>query len=257
MNTNTKQILYGALVVVALFVFAVLVASFGNRASQNLTGDNEVETGEPISGTASYRVDTLESEVVWSGSRSLLVDYTHEGSINVATGTVSIVDGEVSSARVVLDMKTIKTTADGEGAPAGGSTLDTHLKSADFFDVNRYPASVFVLTSATPTDNENEYNVTGNLTIKNVTKAITFPAQIYMENGDLHIYGDVTVDRTLWDIRYGSGKFFQDIGDKAIDDEFTLNLAIVARAPFGLNPNSTGTSTASTTVSSSTSTTTR
>jgi polyisoprenoid-binding protein YceI len=102
------------------------------------------------------------------------------------------------------------------------------LRSDDFFSVKNHPTSTFTITSIAAGSQAGVFNVKGNLTIKGISKPLEFPATILVQNGTLRATADITVDRTEFDIRYGSKKFFESIGDKAIYDEFTLSLQLVA-----------------------------
>jgi hypothetical protein len=75
-----------------------------------------------------------------------------------------------------------------------------------------------------------DYNVKGNLTIKGITNEISFPAKVSLENGNVQAMGTATIDRTKWNIKYGSGKFFQGLGDKMIYDEFEITFDIKAKS---------------------------
>lgn len=103
-----------------------------------------------------------------------------------------------------------------------------HLKADDFFGVEKYPTSTFVITKVSPAA-AGTINVSGNLTIKGITKPLSFPASLSVKGNTVTASAKgVTVDRTKYDIRYGSKSFFDSIGDKAIDDEFTLDITLVA-----------------------------
>ena len=108
-----------------------------------------------------------------------------------------------------------------------------HLSSADFFDVEKYPTSKIEITKVEELKDATKPNVnstvTGNLTMKDVTKSITFPAEIKIDNGVITVKADFDIDRTDWNIKYGSGKFFDNLGDKMINDKFNLNLTIIAK----------------------------
>jgi polyisoprenoid-binding protein YceI len=123
-----------------------------------------------------------------------------------------------------MDMTSI-TVLDQEG---GGKTkLEGHLKSDDFFGVEKYPTSTLVVTK-TVSKGEGQYAVTADLTIKGITHPINFDAVLKLGSDRATVTADLKIDRTLYDVRYGSGKFFDDLGDKTIDDIFELNVKIVA-----------------------------
>jgi polyisoprenoid-binding protein YceI len=117
----------------------------------------------------------------------------------------------------------------------GGSNekLVGHLKSDDFFSVEKNPTATFVITSVAPLKGDacgNNATITGDLTIKGKTNPLSFPAKVGVKNGMAAASGTATIDRTKYDIRYRSKSFFESIGDKAIDDTFTLTFNVIAKA---------------------------
>ena len=97
-----------------------------------------------------------------------------------------------------------------------------HIKSKDFFDVDKYPISTLIIKSITEA-----YTITADLTIMDQTNEISFPARVSTNNGKLHISADFEIDRTQWGITYGSGSFFENLGDKAIKDKIKYGLELV------------------------------
>ena len=172
-------------------------------------------------GKGLLKVKTDESTVAWTGRK---VTGQHNGSISIKDGTVSIQDGLLTGGTIIMDMTSI-TVLDQEG---GGKTkLEGHLKSDDFFGVEKYPTSSLVVTKAV-SKGEGQYAVTADLTIKGITHPINFDAVLKLGSDRATVTADLKIDRTLYDVRYGSGKFFDDLGDKTIDDIFELNVKIVA-----------------------------
>ena len=108
-----------------------------------------------------------------------------------------------------------------------GKKLVGHLNSADFFDVKNHKTATLNITSVKKTEG-NKHTVSGNLIIKGISKPITFPSTIEVKDGKLGAYAEIKVDRTLYDIKYNSGKFFEGLGDKMIDDEFIIKFKIAA-----------------------------
>ena len=106
--------------------------------------------------------------------------------------------------------------------------LVRHLKSPDFFDVEKFPIAAFTITIVPPANGE-LINITGNLTIKGIIQAVTFPAKIEVKDGIVNASGKLTIDRTRWDVRYNSGKFFLDLADEIISDSIEFEMKIVAR----------------------------
>ena len=106
--------------------------------------------------------------------------------------------------------------------------LVSHLKSDDFFGVATYPTAKFVITSVVSRGKPGEYKIVGDLTIKETTKEIKFNALLNEVDGKNVATADITIDRSEFDVRYGSGSFFDNLGDKTIYDEFELSINLVA-----------------------------
>ncbi len=167
------------------------------------------------------KINTNVSSVEWIGKK---VTGQHTGTINIKEGNLQIVDGIISTGKVLIDMNTI-TNIDMEGE--WSQKLIGHLNSTDFFDVKNFSISTLEITSVKNIEG-NKYTVTGNLTIKGIIKPIEFPATIEIKDGKIAAFAEVKVDRTLYDIKYGSGKFFEGLGDKMIEDEFIIKFKIAA-----------------------------
>jgi polyisoprenoid-binding protein YceI len=108
-----------------------------------------------------------------------------------------------------------------------------HLKNEDFFNVAKFPKSTFEVISVTPKAGD-EYLVKGKLTIKGITNDVEFPATIKNDGKKLTATAKIIVDRTKYDIRYGSSSFFDNLGNKAISNEFELDLNLVASLQTGV-----------------------
>ncbi|GAA4810735.1 YceI family protein [Litoribaculum gwangyangense] len=156
-------------------------------------------------------VKTAESQVVWKGYK---VTGSHEGTIAIKSGAFIFEDGKLTGGEFVIDMTTINST-DLQGEYKG--KLDGHLKSDDFFGVENHPTASLVFTEVTASG-KNSYNVTGDLTIKGKTNPVSFAVSIYGNKAT----ATMKVDRTKYDVRYGSTSFFDNLKDKAIYDEFDL-----------------------------------
>ncbi|WP_367389234.1 YceI family protein [Lewinella sp. LCG006] len=166
-------------------------------------------------------VDTDASVITWKGYKVL---GSHTGTIKVNTGNLQMEDGQLVGGSFTIDMNTINCT-DLQGEYKG--KLEGHLKSADFFGVEKYPTATFKITNVVSRGTPGAYKISGNLTIKETTKAIRFNANIGEENGKQIATGDIQIDRSDFDIRYGSGSFFDNLGDNTIYDEFDLSVRLV------------------------------
>ena len=180
---------------------------------------------EPRDG--SYTVIPEESEVGWSASKPLIPGYTHRGTFAVSAGDVTVAD-DTATGSFTLDMTALEVTSLGGGKEGRESQLEGHLKTGDFFNVEEYPTASFEITSVTRSETAGMYTVVGNLTIKDVTESVTFPAMIVEKDGKLHATANFAIDRTRWGITFGSASFFDDLADNAIGNEVTLSLKLVA-----------------------------
>lgn len=170
--------------------------------------------------TINYTVDTKASNLTWVGYK---VGGKHNGDLKLTDGKITLSGSNITSASFTMDM-TSMTVLDLQGGMA--EKLLGHLKSDDFFSVAKYPKATFELTKATSTGT-NTYDVTGKLTIKGITKDITFPITIDANSMVLKVTGKLKVDRTKWDITYRSS-LAGTAADKLIDNEFEIGLNIVA-----------------------------
>jgi polyisoprenoid-binding protein YceI len=172
---------------------------------------------------ATFTVDTSSSKIVWTASK---VTGTHTGNIKIKSGALKFDGGKLTGGDFVIDMGTI-TCTDLQGESA--NKLVGHLKSADFFGVDKYPTAKFVITRVIPVDTKGNYRIVGNVTIKDTTKEIRFNAAVVQVSGKATATAKITLDRTDFDVRYGSGSFFDNLGDKTIYDEFDLNVTLVSK----------------------------
>ena len=156
-------------------------------------------------------IKTDKSKVVWKGYK---VTGSHEGTIEIQSGNLVFEEDKLVGGEFVIDMTTISAT-DLQGEYKG--KLDGHLKSDDFFGVANHPTASLVFKEVTASG-KNGYSVTGDLTIKGKTHPITFIISIYGNKAT----ASLKVDRTKYDVKYGSTSFFDGLKDKAIYDEFDL-----------------------------------
>lgn len=170
-----------------------------------------------------YAVNTAQSNLVWKAEK---VTGKHDGTVKLSGGEITVANDKLVAGSFTIDMTTM-AVVDIKDANMNGKLLG-HLKSDDFFSVDKHKTATFVITSVTPASQAGSYTVKGNLTIKGITKPIEFPAAIIMEGKSLKATATITVDRTKFDIRYGSKSFFESIGDKAIYDDFIIELQLVA-----------------------------
>ena len=135
-------------------------------------------------------------------------------------------NGVLKEGEFVIDMSTIKNL-DMEGSDGAGK-IEKHLKAADFFDVEMYPTSKFVITSVL--DVEGNTAVTGNLTIKDVTKSITIPATVSTTDGITTFKSELfNIDRADFNVKYGSKRWIEGLKDKFIDDLVEMSFVVISK----------------------------
>ena len=160
-------------------------------------------------------VNVESSKVSWKAYK---VTGSHEGVITLKSGFLTFNEETLTGGEFVIDMTTI-TCTDMEGEYKG--KLEGHLKSDDFFGVEKHTTSTLVIKKV-KSSGKNSYKVTGDLTIKGKTNPITFDFSVYGKKAS----ASLKIDRAQYDIKYGSTSFFDDLKDKAIYDEFDLNVEL-------------------------------
>ena len=183
-------------------VFAVVVGAVATAAN-------------PIDGEKK-EVKVSESTVTWKAYK---VTGSHHGTIDLKEGALEFDGDKLVGGEFVVDMGTLVSN-DLEGEYKG--KLEGHLKSDDFFAVDKHETSKLVFTDVKSTG-KNSYEVTGDLTVKGIAKPVTFDVSIYGSKAT----ATMKVDRTEYDIKFRSGGFFENLGDKLIYDEFDLVVDLV------------------------------
>ncbi len=156
-------------------------------------------------------IKTDKSKLVWKGYK---FTGSHDGTIGIKSGSLTFEGDKLTGGEFVVDMTSL-ISLDTEGGMK--DRLEGHLKSDDFFGVEKYPTSTLVFKKIESTG-KNTYTVTGDLTIKGITKPNTFKISIYGSKATANL----KVDRTLYDIKFKSGSFFDNLQDQVIYDEFDL-----------------------------------
>jgi polyisoprenoid-binding protein YceI len=163
--------------------------------------------------TMKKEIKIKESNITWVGKK---VTGSHTGNIDLKSGHFNVEDGIPVGGEFVMDMSSINVT-DLSGENKG--KLEGHLKSDDFFGIEKYPTSKLLITSISKKSDGN-YGVVGNLTIKEDTHPVTFDLS-WNENSAA---ANLTIDRSKYNVRYGSGSFFDNLGDNTIYDNFDLKV---------------------------------
>lgn len=212
----------------ALLIFltsVVLISGCSKSEEKTLTSDKNSGTTASNTGKK-LALSTGDSKLEWVGKK---VTGQHNGTVDISSGELFIDNGKLTGGSFDINFGTIKVLdlQDSEM----NAKLTGHLKSDDFFSAEKYPTGKFVLTSVTPLSNgtENNYTIGGNLTIKGITQPVSFPAAVKVNGDVVSAKADFKIDRTLWDVKFRSGKFYENLGDKLIDDQIELKLSISAK----------------------------
>ncbi|MEM1122822.1 MAG: YceI family protein [Bacteroidota bacterium] len=164
----------------------------------------------------------------WTGSK-VVGGSSHTGTIDVALGDLKVKGGKITGGQFVIDMNSINNT-DLE-AGQGKEKLEGHLKNEDFFDVAVHPKATFIVTGSEVVTGQQDvtHNITGNLTMKDSTKSITFPANVAIVDNKLTaVTPSFVIDRTQWGIEYGSSSIVGLAKDKVISNDIALVLSLEA-----------------------------
>jgi len=210
---------------ILLVGFVVSCKSSGEKAETS-----DATAVEEVSGTT-YNVNTASSKVLWEGTK---VTGKHNGSVAVSEGNLVMDNGRLKGGTFTMDMNSI-SVLDLEGDKKG--YLEGHLKGMgddnadDFFNVKKFPTSTFEITKATLLKNDENANyiISGNLTMRDVTKQISFKAKVMTEGDAINVSTPTfKINRTDWGVKYGSASFFEGLKDKAINDDMSLNISLTA-----------------------------
>ncbi|PWA11026.1 YceI family protein [Flavobacterium laiguense] len=163
-----------------------------------------------------YKIDPSKSIVNWTGKK---ITGQHSGTVLFKEGYLVFKDKKVTGGNFTVNMKSLSNT---DQTGSSKLKLEGHLKSEDFFSVDNFSTTTLVFKSIA-TKGNNTYLINADLTIKGITSSIQF---------DLVVTGNkatasLTVNRTKYDIKYGSGSYFDDLGDKTIYDDFELDVVLV------------------------------
>ncbi|KYP16314.1 YceI family protein [Flavihumibacter sp. CACIAM 22H1] len=207
----------------AIFLFAsvaALATACNNAPEGDAATTADAQAAAAGSG-ASYSIDTTASVVEWVGTKPV---GQHNGTLKIANGEFSIADGSITAGKFTIDINSL-TDLDMEGEMKG--KLEGHLKSADFFDAAKYPTASFVITAVEPVNGDSAatHKISGNLTLKDSTKNVSFPARVTVADNTVKAIANFNIDRTQWGMYYGND---QSLGDKFIRPEVNIKLNINA-----------------------------
>lgn len=180
-----------------------------------------VAQDKPMTTTA--KIDPSATTVKWLGKK---ITGQHYGNVSVKDGSLTFQGDVITAGEVNVDMNTI-TVTDIPAKEEGNGKLVGHLKSPDFFNVQKYPDAKLVITGSEKT--KKGLKVKGNLTFIGQTNPVEFDTIVDKKSDVVKAKSEIKIDRTKWGLKYGSGDFFKGLGDKAIDNEFVLSVDLTAK----------------------------
>lgn len=214
---------------VLLALGATLLASCQDDPKADKAQTGEAQAVTATTGGTTYNADLAQSRVEWTGTKPV---GQHHGIMMLKDGTLTVDNGNITGGKFTIDVATLKVA---DPDTNGASKLAGHLSSGDFFDVAKYPTAAFEVTgvkagldSAASKDlvmKDATHSVTGNLTLKGVTKSITFPAKVAVNDNTVTADANFNIDRTQWGLVYGNDK---GLGDKFIRPTVNIVLHLVA-----------------------------
>lgn len=209
-------------------VAAIAVTTVSCKDAKNETeGKDAQEVAQASAEAAKFKVDAGSSTIRWVGKKPT---GEHTGTIAIESGTVKV-DGDNVTGTFLIDMTSIEVTDLKAGD--GKEDLEGHLKGTakekedHFFNVAKYPTAAFEVTGVTEKDGKKMMQ--GNLTIKGTKKNIEFPVSYSVTGNTMKLATEpFTIDRTQWNVNYGSKSVFDDLGDKFVNDDIQLQVTLMA-----------------------------
>ena len=211
-------------VINSMLILSLVATAFSCKSDKKTETSDVKQTSETSELAASYNVDVEQSKINWIGSKPA---GQHDGIVSLSKGNLKVNDGQLVGGDVVIDMTTIEVQ-DLEGQDK--KDLENHLmgysngKEDHFFNATKYPEAKFEITGMEMV--EDQAMLSGNLTVKETSKNITFPVQVSMNEADNSMVmtsGDITLDRTEWGIKFMSKSFIENLGDNFVDDQMKLS----------------------------------
>ena len=201
-----------------LLIVLLFVVGCGTKKDAEISSTT-LEQISPEQGIYSVHID--KSELSWIGKE--LSTKIHTGSLNISNGIIQVGDDNSVSGNIKINMSTINVT-DLQGRSK--EMLEKHLRSADFFEVENYPEAQINFKSKSFNKLVNQINFEGDLTIKDITNPISFNATLIESSPYLKANAILSFDRSKYDVRFRSGSFFENLGDKLILDDLDVNIKL-------------------------------
>jgi polyisoprenoid-binding protein YceI len=176
-----------------------------------------------------FELSPTESKVLWRGENFGGAG-GHEGTLQASSGYLLLANGQILKGEFELDMNSIRNTDQKD--ERGRKDLEEHLRSADFFETEKYPKAFFTITKIEPIPikvpyKAERYTVTGFLGIKGITNSISFPAVLTFSNQSARAQATVTLDRTKWNVTYQSKTIFSSLKEGILSDDVKISIDFV------------------------------
>ena len=209
-----------------VFLFIFIMMSVKPAVAQKATGDS-VRNAAPQPFV--YRLDVKNSKLLWKAKK---VNGGHNGFVLFRSGEIKTLSpGKYESGDFYIHMNSIVVVD--QLMPKDNREVEGVVKAGNFFAVSLYPMARMRVTTIKPTGKVNQYKVTGDLTIKGVTKPLEFLAMFNRSGKTLSAIADFKIDRTKWGINYKSASFFGDLKDELIADDIEISLRMFFVIPEG------------------------
>ncbi len=206
--------------VLTIFAIAATLVACKDKAKEAETTAAEAAAQAQLQ-SVKYMANTTESSIEWTGFKPT---GKHNGTIGMDSGVFTVNNGKVESGSFLIDMNSI-VNLDMPMDDKNNAKLVGHLKSPDFFDVEQYPSAAFEVTGFE--EKEGKTMLSGNLTLKEKKNNVTFPVVVSSDEDNFTITSEVfVIDRSKWDVQYGSKSFFDNLGDKFINDDIELKITL-------------------------------
>jgi polyisoprenoid-binding protein YceI len=218
-STNMRKILFVAA------TFAVLSACKQSAEKAGEAGEVKAASAEAVS----YTIDKSASTVKWEGAK--MTETVHTGNVAISEGSLSAKQGKLEAGSFTIDMNSITDSDLTDTAYA--NKLVGHLKSADFFQTDSFPTAKFEITAVEAASTPDSARINGNLTLKGITKGISFPAKVSLSDSTVDASARITINRNDWGVIWGGGQSDKKIKDmlknNLIKDDISFDVALKGR----------------------------
>lgn len=225
-KSKKRTIMKKAIFTLPLVACMVFFTACKSEKKNDANAEEAQAAKEVTAESVKYKVNADQSTIDWKGSKPT---GTHTGTIAIESGVITAKGGTIESGNFLIDMNSITVTDLKAGE--GKENLEAHLKGTvegkedHFFNVVEHPTAYFEVTGVEA--KENQTILSGNLTIKGIKKNVSFPVKVAEDGTNITLTSEsFTIDRTQWNVNYGSKSVFDNLGDKFVNDEIELVITV-------------------------------